>query len=117
MEDLEKRMYEANQRSLETLRSMRDLEVENGALKSYIIDLKAKVSIYLPDKNDAIDMKVAEYVNNYPDRSQLKIMFLRESTGVYQFGSKRVNVRVEKDRILIRVGGGYLSIDEFIDQF
>ena len=41
---------------------------------------------------------------------------MRESEGVYEFGSKRVNVRIEKGRIKIRVGGGYLSIDEFLDQ-
>lgn len=42
-------------------------------------------------------------------------MFMRESEGVYQFGTKRVAVKVEKDCIKIRVGGGYLSIDEFLD--
>lgn len=42
-------------------------------------------------------------------------MFLRESEGVYQFGQKRVAVKVDSDRISIRVGGGYLSIDEFLD--
>ena len=44
-------------------------------------------------------------------------MFMRESDGVYQFGTKRVSVKVEKDKINIRVGGGYLSIDEFLDQY
>lgn len=44
-------------------------------------------------------------------------MFMRESEGVYQFGTKRIAVRVEKDKINIRVGGGYLSIDEFLDQY
>jgi hypothetical protein len=44
-------------------------------------------------------------------------MFMRESEGVYQFGSKRVHVKVDKDKINIRVGGGYLSIDEFLDQY
>ena len=44
-------------------------------------------------------------------------MFMRESEGVYNFGSRRVAVKVEKDSIKIRVGGGYLSIDEFIDQY
>ena len=42
---------------------------------------------------------------------------MRESEGVYQFGSKRVHVKVDKDKINIRVGGGYLSIDEFLDQY
>jgi hypothetical protein len=58
---------------------------------------------------------LAEFINNYPDRNKLKIMFMRESEGVYEFGSKRINVRVEKGHIKIRVGGGYLSIDEFLD--
>ena len=40
---------------------------------------------------------------------------MRESEGVYQFGSKRVAVKVEKDNIKIRVGGGYMSVAEFIE--
>ena len=66
-------------------------------------------------KDDPVDHKMAEFINNYPDRHKLKIMFMRTSEGVYEFGSKRVNVRIEKGRILIRVGGGYMSIDEFLD--
>ena len=58
---------------------------------------------------------MADFINNYPDRNKLKIMFMRETEGVYEFGSKRVNVRIEKGRIKIRVGGGFLSIDEFLD--
>lgn len=42
---------------------------------------------------------------------------MRESEGVYMFGSKRVSVKVEQQNIKIRVGGGYLSIDEFLDQY
>lgn len=66
---------------------------------------------------DYTDKKLAEFINNYPERAKLKIMFMRESEGVYQFGTKRVAVKVEKDNIKIRVGGGYLSIDEFLDQY
>ena len=44
-------------------------------------------------------------------------MFMRESSGVYEFGSKRVRVEVQRDKITIKVGGGYLSIDEFLDQY
>lgn len=44
-------------------------------------------------------------------------MFMRESEGVYEFGSKRVMVKVERDKIQIKVGGGFLSIDEFLDQY
>ena len=73
------------------------MEVET--LKNYIIELKNKIAVYIPAKDDAIDKKLAEFINNYPERQKLKIMVLRESEGVYQFGSRRVAVRVDKDKI------------------
>ena len=36
---------------------------------------------------------------------------------MYQFGSKRVLVRVERDKITIKVGGGFVLIDEFLEQY
>ena len=42
-------------------------------------------------------------------------MFLRESEGVYRFGQSRVNIKVEKgNMIIVRVGGGYLTVGKFI---
>jgi hypothetical protein len=99
------------------LKALKECEAEIEALKAYIIDLKSKIAVYIPIKNDPVDRKLAEYINNFPDRSRLKIMFMRESDGVYLFGSKKVCVRVDKDKINIRVGGGFLSIDEFLDQY
>lgn len=113
--ELEEKVYKANKTSLELLKQLKDAEVEIETLKQYIIDLKQRIAVYIPVKEDSIDKKLAEFINNYPERAKLKIMFMRESEGVYQFGTKRVAVKVEKDNIKIRVGGGYLSIDEFLD--
>ena len=119
---LEEKFYESQTQQLEMLKQMKEYEAEaDGAqaeieqLRQYIIDLKSRIAVYIPQKNDAIDKKLAEYINNYPDRQKLKIMFMRESEGVYEFGSRRVMVKVERDKIQIKVGGGYLSIDEFLD--
>ena len=79
--------------------------------------MKANVSIYVPMKDDPVDEKVAEYLNNVTDRQKLKIMFLRESSGVYEFGTRRVEVNVKQGKILIRIGGGYMPIDEFLEQY
>ena len=99
------------------LKQMKDNEGEIETLRQYIIDLKSRIAVYIPVKNDPVDKKLAEYINNYPDRQKLKIMFMRESDGVYQFGSKRVRVMCVRDKIQIQVGGGYLSLDEFLDQY
>lgn len=113
---IEERILETNKKSLELLKKVRDLESETATLKNYIIDLKARVAVYVPIKNDPVDCKVADFINNYPDRNKLKIMFMRDSAGVYQFGQRKVKLEVTKGKIQIRVGGGFLSIDEFIDQ-
>ena len=114
---LEDKFFESKKTSLELLKGLKDSENEIDMLKQYIIDLKSRIAVYIPAKGDVIDKKMAEYINNYPDRQKLKIMFMRESEGVYQFGTKRIGVKVAKDKIEIRVGGGFLSIDEFLDQY
>ena len=99
------------------LQSLRETEIEVETLKQYIIDLKSRIAVYIPVKDDPVDNRLAEYINNYPDRQKLKIMFMRESAGVYEFGSRRVMVKVDREKINIKVGGGFLSIDEFLDQY
>ena len=80
---LEDKFFEAKKTSLDLLKSLKDCEGEIDMLKSYIIDLKSRIAVYIPVKGDTIDKKMAEYINNYPDRQKLKIMFMRESEGVY----------------------------------
>ena len=99
------------------LKQLKEADEEIDQLKQHIIELRQRMSIYIPFTDDDIDVRLAEFINNYPERQKMKIMFLRESQGVYQFGSRRVAVAVMKDKINIRVGGGYLSIDEFLDQY
>ena len=96
---LEDKVYKANLTSLELLKQLKETEEEVDGLKEYILELKQRMAVYIPVKEDQIDLRLAEFINNYPERQKLKIMFLRESEGVYQFGSRRVAVRVDKDKI------------------
>ena len=78
----------------------------------------ARRAIYRSKQEDKVDSALGKVLNNYPERDCLKIMFLRESEGVYRFGSKRIYIKIEKgDSVFVRVGGGFMHIDEFIDQF
>lgn len=73
---------------------------------------------YIPKKNDIVDEALANFVNNYPNKDKMKILFLRESEGFYQFGQRKVHVKVEKNgKVLVRVGGGYISAAEFIETY
>ena len=79
---------------------------------------KLRYSVYIPKKDDTVDRMLGSYVNGRPEDDAMRIMFLRESEGVYRFGSKRVYIKAEKGgRIVVRVGGGFMGIDEFIEQY
>jgi hypothetical protein len=83
MTELEQKLVVSNKQSLELIAQLKDAEQEISVLREYIIDLKAKIAIYIPVKGDPVDTKLAEFINNYPDRKKLKVMFMRESNGVY----------------------------------
>jgi len=90
---LEEKCYQSNQSCVSLLQTMRDLEqtldkrmqklkdkhnLESETLKAYILDIKARIPVYVPVKGDEIDQVLASYINNYPDKDKLKLMFLRK---------------------------------------
>ena len=92
-----------------------DHKVEVDALKAYVTDLTARLNVYIPIKTDAIDTALAQYMNNYPDKKKIKIMFIRQGQGIYLFGSSLVNIKCERNNLQIKIGGGYQPIGEFLD--
>ena len=60
MAQLEDKVYKSNKTSLDLLTNLRNREVEVATLKSYIIDLKARIAVYIPCKDCPIDKKLAE---------------------------------------------------------
>jgi len=50
----------------------------------------------------------------------MKCLFVRENEshvpGHYSYFTKKVIMKVENNNLIIRVGGGFMSIDEFIEQ-
>ena len=68
-------------------------------------------------KDDYVDQCLAKYINSAPLNHRSSLHFERESEGIYKYGKKRVFMKIEKDQIIIRVGGGYLTIEEFIEQY
>ena len=64
-------------------------------------------------------MALADYMHKKsPELQKMKILFLRESAGVYQFGNRRVHIEIQKgNNLKVRIGGGYVHIDEFIEKY
>ena len=78
---------------------------------------------YKEVEGDKIDKKLADIINHADKNSKssmnkAKLLFVRESEGVYTYCKKKVFIkRTDEDRLIIRVGGGYMSLEEFIDTF
>lgn len=68
-----------------------------------VIELKDKSAVYVAVSDDVIDRKIAEYINASNDPHRLTKLFLRERDGVYQFGSKRVYVKIEGDKVFSKL--------------
>ena len=61
-------------------------------------------------KNDEIDLKLREIMI----KTKVPVKFIRIGEGLYIFGSKRVHVKILNGKLVIRIGGGYMYVEEFI---
>jgi len=82
---------------------MKGLFEKEKQLKEYrkYVDLgkyQEKDLIYYPLKQDQIDMKLGELINNYPNRSRIKETFVRESRGNYKYGDKKLTIISEGNK-------------------
>lgn len=74
-------------------------------------------TFYRAAKGDPIDEKLAEVLNGLQPHERPRFEFVRENPGVYTFGTRRIYLRLENGRLIVRVGGGYMTIYEFIEVY
>lgn len=77
-------------------------------------DRELNGQLYLPARGDPIDKRLAIHLSSHPKPLQL-VNFERVAEGTYNFGSKKVNLKLDNDQLKVRVGGGYATIDDFLD--
>jgi hypothetical protein len=70
----------------------------------------------LPAECTVPDM-VDDLLRDYAQSHQLTVPFVKVSEGVYTVGSKRVNVTVRNGVPVIRVGGGFMFVEEFVKMY
>lgn len=109
------RLLQFQQSNTQLNQQLSQQEIINTNLKRYIMEQKQKDSSYQGAKDDPIDQKIGDYINSLKDSDRVKSLLIREGQGVYQFGSKKIYVKIDKEKILVRVGGGFISIQEFLD--
>jgi shikimate kinase len=68
---------------------------------------------YRPLKGDLVDELIAKYINGMSCPLPVK----RLGDGFYMFGTKKIFAKIMNGKLVIRVGGGFMSIEEFITTY
>lgn len=90
----------------------RDLFDKWAGLKRDLNVVKT-VRTYKAVKGDKIDELWCECLN----RANIDLECKRISAGKYLFGTRNIICKIVNGKLLVRVGGGYMSADEFIEQY
>lgn len=74
---------------------------------------KPRVTKYVAKKKDPVDAMIGDYIND----TGLQVPIRRLGNGYYYFGSRKIFAKIINGKLVIRVGGGYMSIDEFVEHY
>lgn len=67
--------------------------------------------MYRAIQGDLVDELLARYINE----SGTTLPIARISEGWYLFGTRKIYAKVMNGRLVVRVGGGYSNLKEFIE--
>ena len=70
-------------------------------------------SLYNAFKGDLVDELLAKYIN----LTQCPVPIKRLGNGYYLFGTKKIFAKIMNGKLVIRVGGGFMVIEEFIASY
>lgn len=103
---------------LEAAIAERDAEIDelNRILAERLLRIKQlqsliKGSSYVAVKGDMVDEMLAQYIQNCP------VPVKRLGGGFYLFGLKKIFAKIMNGKLVIRVGGGYMVIEKFIETY
>lgn len=70
-------------------------------------------NLYSAMKGDLVDELLAKYIN----MTKCPVPIKRLGNGYYLFGTKKIFAKIMNGKLVIRVGGGFMTIEEFIANY
>ena len=75
-----------------------------------IKEKQVKQPVFTQPKGDTIDQMLGFYIN----QTNCPVPIRKLGNGYYLFGTKKIYAKILNGKLVIRVGGGYMIIEEFI---
>lgn len=88
------------------------LDDKHGPLKESLSKFKS-APVYKAVKGDPVDELFAKHLN----AAGLAVPVKRLASGKYLFGAKQILAKIINGKLVIRVGGGYMSAEEFLETY
>ena len=66
-----------------------------------------------PNLDDRVDRMFADYM----EKLNVPVNLKKIHGGQYIFGTKKIMAKIQNDKLIIRIGGGYMMIDEFLSAY
>jgi hypothetical protein len=95
------------------IESIDSKEEEMESLKKNMASEQKRHVVHVPVKGDPVDEELARFIN----ANNVPVKFSRQEGGNYLFGNMKIFIKVERERILVRVKGGFIRIEEFLDTY
>lgn len=70
-------------------------------------------NLYKAVQGDIVDELLAKYINSM----EVAVPVRRLGDGFYLFGTRKIFAKVLNNKLVVRVGGGFMSFTEFIDTY
>ena len=74
---------------------------------------KKMSNLYKAVQGDIVDELLGKYINSM----EISVPIRRLGDGFYLFGTRRIFAKVLNNKLVVRVGGGFMSFTEFIDTY
>lgn len=118
IEDLDRRIEILNnqisEKDREIANLLQELQFKDARLAELYAILKQEpvpVSDYKAVKGDQVDEMLAKYLIDCP------VPVKRLGGGFYLFGTRKIYAKIMNGKLVVRVGGGYMVISEFITTY
>jgi len=89
---------------------MKDSKQRYHLIRSKIEKQNKPKKFYKAIKGDLVDELFAEYIN----KLNCPVPINRLGNNQYTFGTRKIYAKVINGKLVIRVGGGYMGIEEFM---
>lgn len=86
----------------------RIIEIMNKKIRD-----KQKRPVFTMPKGDTLDQMLSQYIN----AANCPVPLRKIGGGQYWFGTKKIYAKILNGRLVIRVGGGFMIIEEFVQTY